>query len=329
VAIAEALVRDRPDVVVVMNAFLTEQVRVALVAQHLGIPVLAYMLSWDNYSTKAHMVFRPEGHLVWSTSAQEELRSLYPAAGSVPIEVVGVPQFDVFLQERFVEPEDDFRRRQRLHPTRPIITYALGSPNFLQEHHGAIQFAEAIDSGRLGDVQLLVRPHPVHDRGSIADLFERFSDRVIYQATPNVASQSRARSPDSREIIDWVNTVRYSSVVINLASTFSIDAALLDRPVVNIDFDPSPGAPDQELIRSINHEWSHFKPLAESGGVRNVQNIDEMVDAVNVYLDEPALDRAGRSAMVDLVCGAVDGRAGIRLANAIATMGGGLAECSS
>jgi CDP-glycerol glycerophosphotransferase (TagB/SpsB family) len=105
--------------------------------------------------------------------------------------------------------------------------------------------------------------------------------------------------------------------VVNLSSTTTVDAAIFDRPVVNLDFDPEPGGPNQALVKDVNHFWTHFKPVAESGGVWLVNNYDEMVTAIKTYLREPQLHQEKRRWIAEYVCGYVDGRCGERMARAV------------
>jgi CDP-glycerol glycerophosphotransferase (TagB/SpsB family) len=140
---------------------------------------------------------------------------------------------------------------------------------------------------------------------------------VALQRTGLAGAHVTARFQDERQITDWVNTFRHADVVINLSSTVTIDAALLDRPVINLDYDPEPGQPQQELIREINHLWTHFKPVAESGGVWLVDNDEELITAVRTYLRHPELHREKRRWIAEYVCGYTDGRSGERVANAI------------
>ena len=105
--------------------------------------------------------------------------------------------------------------------------------------------------------------------------------------------------------------------MVNLSSTVTVDAAIFDKPVVNLDFDPQPSREDQELIKDINHKWNHFKPIAESGGVWLVNNFDEMAHAVKTYLENPNLHSEKRRWIAEYVCGYLDGKCGERMATAI------------
>jgi CDP-glycerol glycerophosphotransferase (TagB/SpsB family) len=263
------------------------------------------------------MVFDYDGYIVWNDQAKEELHHFYPQTRERPVYVVGAPQFDIFHQERFHVSRETFCKGQSLDPNVPIVVYAIGSPNFLQEHHGAVHFARRVADGHLGNVQLLVRPHPIHDNAEMRELFTRLGPRVRLQETPNAGKELNKRTQDEMQIVEWVNTFRHADVVINLSSTVTVDAAIFDKPIVNLDFDPQPGAKDQQLIKEVNHLWKHFKPIAESGGVWLVDNFDEMETAVRTYLETPELHREKRRWIVEHVCGYTDGTCGGRMASAI------------
>lgn len=315
---AEKRLRElKPAAVVVTGAFQFEQPAVCAAAKKLGIPVLAYIPSWDNITTKNRLVFKYDGYLVWSEQIKKELHQYYPATRNLPVYIVGAPQFDIFFQERFHQSRADFFRENGLQMSLPLIVYAVGSPNFLQEHHGAIALAEEIRRGKLGAVQMLVRPHPIHDNASLQDVFNRFAPQVRLQKTHNVGKSTAERSQDERQIREWINTFRHADVIVNLSSTVTIDGAIFDKPIVNLDFDPQPSRADQELIKDINHRWNHFKPVAESGGVWLVNDFDELTAAVKEYLQNPQLHRAARQWMTNYVCGYLDGQCGQRMAHAI------------
>ncbi|PWT80701.1 MAG: hypothetical protein C5B44_04960 [Acidobacteria bacterium] len=314
---SEAFKKNPPAIVFTTGPFQFEQPAIVAAAKNLGIPCLALIPSWDNISTKGRMVFKHDGYIVWSAKMEQELRDFYPQTRDVPVYVVGAPQFDVFFEQKFQQSRADFCASQGLRPDVPIILYAVGSPNFVQEHHGALELAERIQRGELGDVQMLVRPHPIHDNAEMSSLFDRFAPRVVPQRTAEAGTALTARSQDESQITEWVNTFRHADVVVNLSSTATVDGAIFDRPIVNLDFDPEPGGPKQALVKEVNHSWTHFKPVAESGGVWLVNDYTEMVEAIRTYLRTPQLHRERRRWLVEYVCGYIDGRSGDRMAEAV------------
>ena len=308
----------RPDLLVTTGPFQFEQPGIVSAARALGIPVAAMIPSWDNVSTKNRLVFRYDAYLVWSEQTRRELHHFYPSTRSVPVYVVGAPQFDVLLDHRFHRSRDEFCRSQGLRPDLPVIVYALGSPNFIRgEHHGARLVAEAMERGELGDAQLLVRPHPQHDDGRLGECFARFGPRVVLQQPADPTASLTARTQDERQIVEWVNTFRHADVVVNLSSTVTVEAAILDRPIVNLNFDPEPGRPLDALVKDVNLKWTHFKPIAESGGLILVDDAPALLDAIRTYLEDPELHREGRRWIADYVCEFPDGRCGDRVAAAL------------
>jgi hypothetical protein len=320
--VAGGLGRLQPGCVVAMSPFRYLEPGVISAAESMGTRVGAFITSWDNLSTKARMPNTYDFYLAWSARMQEELSAA--CGGNVPerTRIVGAPQFDAFRDTHFAEDRQTFCARHALRSDEPIILYCLGSPNLIKEHYGALAFGQRVAAGDLGAVQVLVRPHPVFGEAQEIEALKTIHQRVRVQNAGRVRDGFRRRYQDVECIRDWVSTFRHADVVINLSSTVAIDAALFDKPIVNLDFDPEPGKPNQRLVKDVNHLWSHFRPIAESGGVALVDTPDQLVSAVRRYLQEPGLHRQQRRWIAKFVCGHTDGRCGQRMAEAILELGG-------
>ena len=312
------LERERPSLLMAMYPFIEGQMAVVAAAKRLRIPVLAFITSWDNLSTKNRLTFDYDGYMVWSEHMKNELLEFHPPSRKYPIAVVGAPQYDVFRQQKFHEPREAFLKRYDLDPARPVILYCLGSPNLFREDYSAVQFFDRMNEREeLRNAQVILRAHPGHLEKGLTEL-EKIRERhpqVIIQGPHRFWQKMPFQGEAS--IAEWVNTVRHADVVINLASTMSVDGSIFDKPIVNANFDSEPGKPNQQMIDDLNHRWNHFRPVTESGGLWEVNNIDEMLTATSVYLKTPELHREGRRRIVEHVCGQVDGQCGKRMANAV------------
>lgn len=301
-----------------MYPFIGSQMAIVAAARRLGIPTLAFITSWDNLSTKPRLTFDYDGYLVWSEHMKTELLEFHPPSRKRSIAVVGAPQYDVFHQEKFRESRESFLQRYELDPARPVILYCLGSPNMFREDFGAAQFIERMpEHPVLANAQVILRAHPGHLEKGLTEL-ERIRDRhphVVIQGPHRYWQKMPFQGEAS--IFEWVNTVRHSDIFINLASTMTVDGSIFDKPIVNINFDPEPGAPNQRMIKEANSRWNHFRPITESGGVWEVNSVDEMLAAAASYLQHPELHREGRRRIVEHVCGTVDGQCGKRMAKAV------------
>lgn len=309
----------QPSIVVTTGPHRFEEPGIVAHAVRMRIPVVALITSWDNLSTANNrMLTRYDAFLVWSENMRKELLRSYPYARSRPVYVIGAPQFDVFFQETFAMTREHFCASQGLDARRPVILYALGSPNLIRdEWQAALHLAMRIAKGELQDAQLIVRPHPLFDNDEFRDQFAHFGTGIVMQRTGQPGLPVSQRFQGNDKITEWVNSFRHADVVVNLSSTATIDAAVCDRPIVNLDYDPGPDGRSTALIREINHVWQHFRPINDSGGVWLVESPEQLLEAVRTYLAQPSLHRAGRSWIVTHVCEYADGRSGQRMAAAI------------
>ncbi len=109
------------------------------------------------------------------------------------------------------------------------------------------------------------------------------------------------------------NTLRHSDVVVNVASTLAIEAAIFDTPVVNVSFD---GEAPSDWVRSARryYRFTHYVNITRHGAVRVAESPAQLVEQVGRYLDDPSLDREGRRRVVLEQCQFLDGRAAERVA---------------
>lgn len=308
-----------PDLTLVMNPFHSFETGLAAAVRRRGSRVIALIPSWDNLTTKRRLVFPYDGFLVWSEEQAASLRRLYPQTFALPVHVVGTPQYDAFTDPRLEEDRTTWCARHGLDVDRPIVLYALGSPNLFDEVFAVKTLVQAEGAGAFGDAQLLIRPHPIHGTEQLAQLSRLGPSLRVQRSAARRTTVVRERTHDLGELIDWVNTFRHADVVVNLSSTSTVDAAVFDHPVVNLDYDPAPGGRRTRLVKEVNRRWEHFAPVAQSDGVELVGSAEDLVAGVQRALTDRANGRAGRAWIVDFVCGPVDGKAGDRFAAALLT----------
>lgn len=307
----------KPDLVVTLNPYLYHEQALMREIRQMKIPVLALIPSWDNISTKGRLVHRYNGYMVWSETQADQLDHFYPSSRKGPVYVIGAPQFDVFKREEFFMSREDFCRQYELDPKKRIILHAIGSPNFFREEHGALELAKRVSTGEYGDVQLLVRPHPIHDKAELSDLFAPFAPKVRLQQTARVDIPLFRRMQTDGDVVNWINTFRHTDVLVNTLSTVAIDAALFGKPVINLNFDPEPGQPNGQLLKDVSEYWTHYRPVVDLGGIWQGNSYEDIGEGIRTYLKTPQLHHAERDDMTQFVCGFTDGRNGERMAAAI------------
>ncbi len=279
-----------------------------------GVPIVAVDLSWDHFTTKTAPLRRVAGLSVWNETMKRQAVALH---GYRPEQVcvAGVPQFDLYADPATYLPREAFIRGIGGDPAKKLISLTTIPPVLYTFHDVVIdELLAAIRGGALGaPAQLLVRVHPRDDLAKYARFQGQPDVMVEKPFRASIAAEGSNVDPSPRDRRHLANTLRHSDVVVNVASTIAIEAAITDTPIVNIAFD---GHERRAFLDSARryYEYTHYKPLVDAGAVQVAETPETMVALVREYLADPTRDRAGRQRAVVEQCSGVDGRAAERVA---------------
>ncbi len=304
--------RYQPVLVIAANPGLVfSEVPLLRTARRRGVRSMAIDPSWDNFTNKLIPVRQVDRLVVWNEIMKAQAVGLHgydPAA----ISVAGAPQFDPHFRAR--TPRAEFFARIGADPARKLIALTT-TPRQLYSHHDHVLrvLVAAMASGRLATAQVLVRLHPRDE----VDAYREFAN------TPHVIIEKPFR--DTVKVADGLaidvmpehqkhlgDTLAHADVVVNVASTISIEACIFDTPVVNINFD---GPDDSPYVKSARRYYSftHYVNITSRGAVRVATSPAELVRDVAAYLADPSLDAAGRGQVVVDQCQFTDGRSAERV----------------
>jgi hypothetical protein len=269
--------------------------------------------SWDNFTNKLLPVRRVDRLVVWNDLMKQQAIDLH---GYQPgeIRIAGTPQWDAYFRDG-TATRDLFFREIGADPARRLITLTT-TPRELYPHHDHVLrvLVRAMGSGAWREpVQVLVRLHPRDELSAYGE----------FVGMPNVIIEKPFRSTvktgdglavdftaDSQRHL--ANTLRHSDVVVNVASTIAIEAAIFDTPVVNVSFD---GEQPSEFAKSARryYRFTHYVNVTRHDAVRVAPEPADLVALVGRYLDDPSLDREGRRRVMLEQCQFTDGRAAERV----------------
>ncbi|MBI4436388.1 MAG: CDP-glycerol glycerophosphotransferase family protein [Candidatus Omnitrophica bacterium] len=282
-------------------------------AQDHGVKTLCAVFSWDNLTTNGIFPTRPDYLAVWNELMKEEAITIHHYDPE-KIFIVGPTAFDIYQDPSVYLPRETFCKKLGLDPKKKIVTLTTAPPAVF-DHRYLVQML--LRFARKGlfrhPVQLLCRVHPLDQK----DLYKEFEGNpLIHFDYPGRYSGLIKWDPDRGEMIHLANTLKQSDVIVNIASTITIESAIVDTPVINVGFSTVQERHFQKKIFRDHYE-QHYHHVLESGGAWNVRSEEELLEALNTYLEDPSRDREARRKMAEKLCYRLDGKSSERLAGLI------------
>ncbi|MBF0285087.1 MAG: CDP-glycerol glycerophosphotransferase family protein [Magnetococcales bacterium] len=280
-----------------------------------GIKTICLLHSWDNPTTKGPFPFEPDRLIVWNEILRQEVRA-YHGYPPERVQLSGVPQFDLYFERESFLSREAFFAKHGLDPARKLVTYTTGSSGMVPFEPELVErlHRDLMDPDFPFEVQLLVRMHPKDDLG----LYQHLQGRphLILTRPGTHARIIDQWNPTREEMFGLAELMLYSDVVINVASTITLDAAMFDTPVINVAFD----ADRQEAFYNSckrYYQYEHYRNIVATGGVPVVESWEALRQSVGDLLRDPTLFAEGRRRIREEQALFVDGGSSERVARFI------------
>jgi len=300
----------KPDLVFLAHLFDEPEIHLLREAKRRVVKSIGFINSWDKTTARCVIRLLPDKLIVFNDIIKKELLD-YHAVGSTEIFVGGIPQYDVYFQAK-LSPRDEFFREIGIDPSSKLIIYAPMGSFFSSSDWGIIDLLYRLkDAGRFGrGVDILVRFQP-----------NDFIDKNELDKRPYLKYDYPGKRFSVKRGVDWdmgfdeiqhlIDTLHNMSLLICYSSSMSVDAAIFDKPVININFEIM----QTRLNKSATFFFgtAHYKNAIRSGGIRMIASENELIEWVNKYLTDPSLDADGRRRLVEGQCKFADGKSGERI----------------
>jgi CDP-glycerol glycerophosphotransferase (TagB/SpsB family) len=133
--------------------------------------------------------------------------------------------------------------------------------------------------------------------------------------TPELAPGAMTVATTAADVDRLAALLTHADVLVNVFSTTTLEAFLVDTPVVSLS--EAVGRPANRSrpggVRAWD-EFAHLEGIQRAGATRVARSLDELVAEVAAYLADPARDRDARARAVRDECGPLDGHSGERVA---------------
>ena len=240
-------------------------------AESTKIASVSPVYSWDNLTSKGNLVLKPTYLLVWNEYMFHEAIELHGYEKS-RVFVTGVPTYDAYKKIALDKNKKGCKQQ---------FLFELGFSNIIEEYivlttvprrfvgAGHLDIIESISSfltkNKLSNTGLLVRPHPL----DTTDYSSAASDTVIIDEYGSIRSTSiekalKSWTPDPDNIQHLAKSLMYAIVNINVASTISIESALLGTPTINICYNTERCFQTEFGKIERFYKYTHYRPLIEN-----------------------------------------------------------------
>ena len=297
-------------------------------ARRRGIRTAVVILGWDNPTAKGYRGADVDLVIAWS----ERMAAQLVRHHDIPAEriaVGGVPHFDRYLRPHARPDRTDALGAVGADPSLRTIVFTTPSPDLWTFNAGVAEaLAAAAEDGRLGvPAQVVIRPHPNFSlsrvRESAAPLAAVAARHPhVHLFTPELAPGAMTVATTAADVDRLAALLAHADVLVNVFSTTTLEAFLVDTPVVSLSeavgrpaYRSRPGG-----VRAWD-EFAHLEGIQRAGATRVARSLDELVAEVAAYLADPARDRDARARAVRDECGPLDGHSGERVAGLLLAAG--------
>jgi len=245
--------------------------------------------------------------LVWSKLMKDELLYFYPNVKKENVQIVGTPQFEPYVLDKYKSEKEKFFSKFQLDSNKKIICYSCADVSIGKNDPLVIKvIAEAIRNNEIQiPVQLLVRTSPAEGDSRFKTIREEFPE-IIWNVPKWILTRENhqeswsQRIPSQEDIMDLRALLENADLSINMCSTMSLDFMLFDKPVINTVFGNLKNGlyNDQRFLN-----YNHYKKVIDGNAVTIAKDNEELITQINQNLQKPAERAIYRKAMTDLQIG--------------------------
>ncbi len=267
------------------------------------VKTAAFIFSWDNLASKGRMAANFDYYLVWSDLMKEELLYFYKSVKADAVNVVGTPQFEPYVLDRYKVTKEEFCEKFNLDQYRFTVCFSCGDITTSRNDELYIEtIANAMIKRTLPEINFIVRTSPAENPIRFQAIAEKYPFIKWNFPKWNLSREGHQedwsqRVPSVEDVKDLRALTEYSHVNINMLSTMSLDFMVFDKPVVNTVFGNEKNGlyNDQRFLNYL-----HIKKLINSQSTKVAKSEADIVHGINGYLSDPKLDSDFRKKLVDL-----------------------------
>ncbi len=302
----------KPDLIFLANLFDAIEISFLRESKRRGISSVGFVNSWDKIGSKGFVRMLSDKIIAPNFIIKQEAIDFLEVSEK-DIFVSGVPQYDHYISKNVMRREEFFRTINADSKKELIVLAPLGNNYSVSDWEMIDLMRELVlKNAFIKPTELLVR-FPPNDFVSKEELEKRPWLRYDLPGTRFTNELGMDWDMSFQELDHLRNLLAHASILVGYSSSISIDAAIFNKPIINVGFTLTECSPLKNPI--FRYHTTHYQKALSSGGIRLVKTKHALIKWINNYFENPALDADGRKRLVEEQCGKMDGKTGERMAN--------------
>ena len=285
--------------------------------------IISLILSWDNLTAKGIGSVKPDYAVAWNKKMAEELQN-YHFVKKENIYIGGIPHFDSFAKklDNIKKIDEKVMNQNKINN---FLYFGTGAPAWFTGNIITIELLlKYIKSYKKEKLKLVVRPHPSYlarvkkydeELSKIVEIVKN-NENNIYLNLPEFIERNIGFEFSKTDQYLHEYFIRNCKILITSYSTLMLEAAIFDKPVINIGFDNSKKFPEYNSSIISNRE-THLQEVLSNGFASEAENEEALPNLLNLHLGKPEIGKNKRNEVFDKYINFNFGRSGKKIAEKI------------
>lgn len=315
----EFIQRMDPDVVFATDVQGVHDVALQRAARACNVPVVAMTKGWENAARRFYWIL-PDILLVLNDQVRRDAIE-YQLVPESRMRLVGFPQFDAYVRpDNRVISREAHLKRLGFASDRKLALFGSEGHWSANDDRIVEKLIQWNQTGVFGfPLGIVLRPHFSDASNSRYDRFRGIPDVYVDDRFRLSAMFPDQWDPSKEDIAWFLNHIAHLDVMVTFSSTLTLDAAMLDKPAINVAYGAHFSADGQDLTY-IMFGLHHYKNVLTTGAVDLVRSDEELIRAIREAFFHPEAHAAGRVRLRDVYCAKSDGDSATRIAEIVLGM---------
>ncbi|MBI1974275.1 MAG: CDP-glycerol glycerophosphotransferase family protein [Candidatus Zambryskibacteria bacterium] len=302
----------KPNLIFLANLFEDFEANFLRSAKKHAVFSIGLINSWDRVTARCILRILPDKFVVFNSVIKQEVVDANYVKPE-DIFVSGLPQYDYYFSPVNFSRKD-FLDKLGIEDESRVMFYSPIGGMFSNSDWEMIDLLYDLNNrGKFGEQVKIFVSFPPNDFIKEEELEKR--PWLLYQYLGTRFSNVRSTDWDmtKKELDNLKSLLFHASLIVCYASSLSMDAAVFDKPAININFEIKNNG-NLSKSPTVFYKMTHYKKALGAGGIRLVDNEEELIHWVRKYLEDPSVDREGRKKLVQRQCEYTDGKSAERIA---------------